>query len=167
MIPLKDTYEIINRYRKTYPVDVNGLCAALGIPVERVPLDNSISGKLTSHGNNQYVITVNSRQSKTRQRFTIAHELGHAILHNGLIGDGITDNAVYRANVTNPCSKIGPAEETEANKFAANLLMPAEAIIELEDRGLEPQQIADELEVSLSAFQVRRSSNQNRARVVR
>jgi len=65
MIPLKDTYEIINRYRQTCPVDVESLSAALGIPIDRVPMDATISGKITNHGNDRLAIIVNSKHSKT------------------------------------------------------------------------------------------------------
>jgi len=164
MIPLKDTYEIINRYRQTCPVDVESLSAALGIPIDRVPMDATISGKITNHGNDRLAIIVNSKHSKTRQRFTIAHELGHAVLHHHLIGDGITDNSAYRAEATTPHPKIGASEETEANKFAASLLMPAEAIIDLQNRGLEPKDIAARLGVSLSALEVRLSAGSRRRR---
>jgi len=161
MIPLKDSYQIVNRYRQRLPVDVASLAAELGIPVERVPMDNAISGKLTNHGD-RMSISVNSRHSRTRQRFTIAHEIGHAILHNYLIGEGITDNAAYRANGVAGNPNIGPREETEANKFASSLLMPAEAIIELQNQELNREQMAQALDVSPSALDVRLSATQRR-----
>jgi Zn-dependent peptidase ImmA (M78 family) len=143
---------------------VESLSAALGIPIERVAMDKSISGKITNLSDNQFKIIVNSKHSKTRQRFTIAHELGHAVLHNHLIGDGVTDNFAYRAVEATPHPNIGASEETEANKFAANLLMPAEAIIELQNRGLKSKEMAEALGVSQSALEVRQSAGSRRKR---
>ena len=64
-----------------------------------------------------YVIEINNRHSENRRRFTLAHEISHYLLHRNEIGDGITDDALYR-------SKLGDHIETEANRLAAQLLMP-------------------------------------------
>jgi Zn-dependent peptidase ImmA (M78 family) len=74
---------------------------------------------------NQSIIAVNRLHPVTRQRFTMAHELGHLILNhkgNFFIDRGLIN---YRD------SKSGTGEdiqEREANAFAAELLMPEEML---------------------------------------
>jgi Zn-dependent peptidase ImmA (M78 family) len=68
-------------------------------------------------------IFVNTAQPLDRQRFTLAHEIGHAYLHkdNGAL-PAIVD---FRAEMDHPQSE----KEKEANQFAAALLMPREPFI--------------------------------------
>ena len=61
---------------------------------------------------------------KTRQRFTIAHEISHFILHRHLLRSGIQDDVLYRSNQSD---KI----EWEANALASDILMPAEIVKKL------------------------------------
>ena len=57
-----------------------------------------------------------------RQRFTIAHELGHALLHEG---DELHVDHGFSVNFRSPRSSEGTSvEEVEANTFAATLLIP-------------------------------------------
>ena len=121
--------ELINHFSMRSPVDVIGLSAALGVEVREAFLDDDISGTL-ENTESGYVITVNALHPETRRRFTIAHELGHYILHRDLIGDGINDNKAYRSvrfeNYLN--TAIGPKQETQANQFAVSVLMPQDLI---------------------------------------
>jgi Zn-dependent peptidase ImmA (M78 family) len=73
----------------------------------------------------QTIIGINSTHSNVRQRFTIAHEIGHLVLHEGEL---FVDQAV-RVNFRDKRSSLAEnRQEIEANKFAAELLMPAEMI---------------------------------------
>lgn len=93
-------------------------------------MDDKISGLLKKE-NRGYSIKVNSTHSINRKRFTIAHEIGHFMLHDDLIGDGISDNLAYRSfheDHQDNNSKIQQEHETEANRFAAMLLMPEHLI---------------------------------------
>jgi len=65
---------------------------------------------------------VNSRHHPNRRRFTIAHELGHFRLHRGV---AIHIDEDFRVNLRDEDSSKGVSwEEVEANRFAAELLMP-------------------------------------------
>jgi len=68
------------------------------------------------------VIGINSRHSPMRRRFSIAHEIGHLVLHDeeSLHVDAWTPFA-YR---TDKSSEGTDPREIEANQFAAELLMP-------------------------------------------
>ena len=67
-------------------------------------------------------IFVNLSESLNRQRFTIAHEIGHIVLHS-IDAAGIVD---LRQNIDAPNDQ----KEIEANQFAAALLMPRERFMQ-------------------------------------
>jgi Zn-dependent peptidase ImmA (M78 family) len=92
---------------------------------QRMAMD--VSGVLLREGS-QRVIGVNKDHAAVRQRFTIAHELGHLELHRGR--PLILDTAV-RINFRDTVSGLATdREEVEANRFAAALLMPERMIMQ-------------------------------------
>jgi hypothetical protein len=92
------------------PVDVERIAFREGLRVVRKHL-GAADGFIDDN-----VLTVNADHARTRQRFTMAHELGHLVLH----GDGTDDNS-----------------EREADQFASALLIPREmlrhAVAEIQD----------------------------------
>ena len=159
-IGLTEQLELINSFRKTAPVNVEGLAKALGISVRRPFLPEDVSGMIEKAGGDAgYMISVNAGDPLSRQRFTIAHELGHFMLHRHLLGDGIDEDRAYRSlpNGKYRNTRIGAAEETEANKFAANLLMPYELIERLKqtENLTSPPELAKRLVVSEQAMSIR------------
>ena len=128
-LKLSDQWEILNEARDRVPVPVKSLPAMLGLELRAAFLNSGISGMLEKK-DDSFLLTVNATDPDTRQRFTLAHELGHYMLHRHLVGDGLDDDRAYRSTEVGKYHNtlIGPKEETEANKFAANLLMPREAI---------------------------------------
>lgn len=99
----------------TQPLDVEGLASSIGIKVFKEALSPDISGYLKRQGG-AWIIGVNSLHHPRRQRFTIAHELGHFFLHRNL-GE-FEDRALFRKE------NQRSGREYEANDFAARLLMP-------------------------------------------
>lgn len=97
------------------PLDLSGLCHVLGIGIRYIPLENNISGKL-HHDGSRWLINVNSLHHPRRQRFTIAHELGHYFLHRDS-QDSYEDTTFHRG-------KNYTTKELEADNFAGALLMP-------------------------------------------
>ena len=115
----------------------NALLAQAGVTAPRVPVDRII----TSHGitlepsaslgdvsglvlrrGKEIIIGVNKKQAPVRQRFTLAHELAHALLHPG---KEVRFDKDFRVNLRSEASGLGvDVEEIEANFFAACLLMP-------------------------------------------
>lgn len=124
-----DEWKALTETQKSLPVDVHGLPERLGINFRVANLADGISGMLEKDRDG-YLISVNAADPLTRQRFTLAHEIGHYMLHRNLIGDGLDDDRAYRSAQIGKYHNtfIGPAEETEANKFAANLLMPKKMV---------------------------------------
>jgi len=115
------------------PVRVEALIEALGIELDaRAELEASISGNIQRRSDGTYVIRTNQREHDYRRRFTMAHELGHYILHRSILDQmgGTNDTTMYRTEIKAPVynSQISKLHEQQANSFAANLLMPEEAV---------------------------------------
>lgn len=147
---------LIDQFSAEIPVRVGALAEELGLGVLRSTLQPGISGQIGPSDDYAagYVIKVNRHESKSRQRFTIAHEIGHYILHRDKIGLGITDTVLYR-------SRLSSNLEVEANRFAANLIMPMPKIREKLlvvgrkiDRSVA-KEFADIFDVSADAMEIR------------
>jgi len=112
---------------KAPPVNTDRLAAHLGVTIALEGLDAEVSGVLYRHPQ-RTVIAVNQAHAGTRQRFTVAHEFGHLILHQGRAV--IVDHIVRaRVNLRDSRSSLATErEEIEANQFAASLLMPAQFV---------------------------------------
>lgn len=100
---------------ETAPLDVEALTELLGIDFLCVPMADEVSGSLT-HQDERWVMKVNALHHPNRQRFTVAHELAHFARHRGYKTD-FTDQNFFRNGDSTPM-------ESEANKFAGDLLMP-------------------------------------------
>lgn len=75
----------------------------------------------------RWAIVVNQENAEVRQRFTIAHELGHLLLHRYTTPHA---DAGYKVRFRDQKSSAGSVrEEIEANQFAAELLMPEDLIL--------------------------------------
>lgn len=109
------------------PVDVERLAAHLGVVISRSTFrDGDVSGMLVRQDGRSPVVGVNDAHSSHRQRFTIAHEFGHLLLHPGR--EVVLDRPV-RVNLRDKTSSTATdREEIEANAFAASLLMPADLV---------------------------------------
>ena len=151
-----DQIRLVYQAMGTAPVDVNNLAKALGLYLHEAFLGDQISGML-EFKNGQYKISVNADHPKTRKRFTVAHELGHYLLHKDLIGDGIDDTIAYRSEDIGKYhnTDIGPYEETQANKFAASLLMPSKLVIAAFESGSDISQMAADFMVSEQSMEYR------------
>jgi len=110
------------------PVDVEGISRSVGLKVIDFPFQEDISGVLVLDEEGA-TIGYNPNESNVRKRFSIAHELGHFILHARNSTSGMfMDKLLFRKNITTYSSKEEEIER-EANYFAANLLMPAQLVI--------------------------------------
>jgi Zn-dependent peptidase ImmA (M78 family) len=115
--------ELIRRFQESVPVRLASLAKELGLRVISSTLPTGISGEIRP-ANGTFVISVNRHDSERRQRFTVAHEISHYLLHREQIGSGITDDVLYR-------SSLSDSREAEANRLAAQILMPREKVQEL------------------------------------
>lgn len=123
--------EVLQELRiREAPIPVEQVALKLGLQVERATLGDDVSGLLVvqdGHG----VIGVSSAQALVRQRFTIAHEIGHFLLHKEKMPVFIDKQFFkpYLAAFRDSTSSTGEDRmEREANSFAAALLMPASMV---------------------------------------
>jgi Zn-dependent peptidase ImmA (M78 family) len=143
---------------RSAPVDPVALADRLGVEVRPEIASDDISGGLYRVGGTA-VIGVNARHHPNRQRFTIAHELGHLLLHeqdefvdHGYVMEG-TDLRAPRFMRNQISGEAIDVREMEANAFAANLLMPRH-FIEKEVRDLPLPVRSDEVENLARKFKV-------------
>ena len=108
------------------PIDPVVLADAHGIMVHNaVFAEDGISGLIAKRGDN-VTLLVNANDAPVRKRFTIAHELGHLLLHlnDTQHGDFIDTDLLRTADPFNEVPLEHKREEVQANQFAAALLMP-------------------------------------------
>ena len=113
---------------RTSPVPVDKIAKGLGAQLRFSPLDPQLAGMIYISDDTP-IIGVNSLQHPNRQRFTIAHEIGHLELHRHMISGKVhvdKDFPVQFAGLNRDGnSALGTEKiEVEANQFAAELLMP-------------------------------------------
>ena len=126
--------EIVQRYMAQPPVNVVQIIRDLGIRFRSQPMRDGKSGYI-EHEDGQFTITVNSSEGSQRQRFTAAHELAHYLLHRDLLvergGLARHDDSLFGEFASNnPAQPFRPSHEVEANKLAAQIIMPKEAVSE-------------------------------------
>lgn len=145
------------------PVPIEQLAERAGAVVRYAPFDGQMSGLLCrSEDGNGAVIGVNSRHPTVRQRFSIAHELGHLVLHEPAFQ--IDQHAFVSFRDSESSSATDP-HEIEANQFAAALLMPAALLRECveqlgENADVEESigRLARRFDVSTQAMTIRLTS---------
>lgn len=147
---------VIAPFLTSAPVKVAGIARALGIEVKSATLKPKISGQIQPSDSSEsgYRIRINRHEPKVRQRFTVAHEIGHYLLHRNHIGEGLEDTILYR-------STLSDAREAEANRLAADLIMPKPLVLKLArelGRPLDSESVAslaNLFEVSEAAMRIR------------
>ena len=155
MTPIPESTGLtIGKYQTQAPVNVLAIAHDLGINVwQQDSLTPPVSGMLCpdkiNGGISGFSIIVRKSDSPERKRFTVAHEIAHFILHREQANGGITDDEMYR-------SGLSSREETEANKLAADILMPYSLVSSLVSSGHRTvPELAKKLGVSKTAMNIR------------
>lgn len=132
----------------TIPLDVEGLIRSLGVKVKYEPMSDDVSGHLELVGNG-WEVAINSLHHPKRQRFTLAHELAHYILHRWKCQSFTDTTKLFRNSESS-------LEETEANQYAAKLLMPEKEFRHFVDNvSKKIDDIANHFDVSAYAVRIR------------
>ena len=150
----------IEKHSQTAPVNVEQIIRDLGIELDKkAELDPEVSGQLERLEDGLYKVSTNKAEHYFRQRFSMAHELGHYLLHLDLVGDGVDDTKMYRSELKGNFhnSKISRAHETEANKFAAKLLTPKHLVDALWETDQNVKSLAAKFQISVRAMEIRLS----------
>jgi Zn-dependent peptidase ImmA (M78 family) len=131
-------------------VNERSVAALYGIKVDEDCFDNNeLSGVLDLTGD-VATITINSKHNQERQRFTIAHEIGHYLLHYRSTDKGFLDTTLYTFQ-----DKITNKIEAEASRFAAALLMSSDVIQDELTQVSDLYDLANRFKVFPAAMQIR------------
>jgi Zn-dependent peptidase ImmA (M78 family) len=118
-----DANDVLNKHWDgTLPVDPKRIARAMDVEVVQEVGMNDYSG-LVEIKNGQSVIHYDVTESPVRQRFTIAHEVGHIAL-----GHLHTGEAHFRDPPDHFTTNQRRPKEAAANAFAAELLMPTRIV---------------------------------------
>ncbi|MBO0347196.1 ImmA/IrrE family metallo-endopeptidase [Roseibium sp. CAU 1637] len=114
-----ETRKALDEYLSEHPVKLGAIAKRLGVKVLLSTLPRGTSGQIGQE-DGEFVIRINRHEAKYRQRFTLAHELAHFLLHKErIIADGgWSENVLLRS---------GQPEniEYEANRLASDLVIPS------------------------------------------
>jgi IrrE N-terminal-like domain len=155
VLPQVTAGQIIAKYQASAAVDVVAIARELGLSVWQMHLRPAeVSGKIfrdpLNGGPSGFSIVVNAGEPPERQRFTVAHEIAHFILHRAQLENGeVVDDTMYRSGLSGD-------EEKAANLLAAEILMPLPLIQKLVNEGTkEVDLLAAKLQVSPAAMKIR------------
>lgn len=149
------TSNIVIDYKiKTAPIPIEEIIKKIGLNIFEYNLGDDVSGVLVIT-NNQGTIGYNPKDNYLRQRFTMAHELGHFVMHkenaaNELFVD--KDFLFKKFRNANTYTPLEKRQEQEANAFAAALLMPKSFI----DFEMDKEELSALTEVELVSELARR-----------
>ncbi|WP_145129954.1 ImmA/IrrE family metallo-endopeptidase [Pseudomonas sp. URMO17WK12:I11] len=129
------------------PVDAKAIAQKMGIEVRPAEPGSRESGHYV-YRDGAPLITYNPSETTVRQRFTIAHEIGHHV--NGDIDAPRDTDRQMSASVRDP-------REVAANRFAAALLMPAALVKHMifEEKVTDLKRLANAFGVSTAAMEYR------------
>jgi len=142
-------------------VNLKRVARSLGATIKYVPLDNKLSGSIFID-NDTAKIAVNSFHPPNRQRFTIAHEIGHLVLHRQEFQNTIHVDKNFQMYRNEKSSRGTDRLEIQANSFASELLMPTFLLEKVvgnmqidmdDDKTIE--QLAKKFKVSTTSFKFR------------
>ena len=139
---------VLGRYKSEVPVRLGALAAELGLEVFKSTLRPGISGLIepSASASSGYRIKINRHEIVERQRFTLAHEIAHFLLHRFEIGKGVVDDTLYR-------SALSSRKEVEANKLASQIIMPLPSV-RLADEELSHLPVDEKVETLAKRFRV-------------
>lgn len=125
---------------------ISSILKEYNITVDLWPIQmQKFSGCLWKN-NDEWTIVINARQAPQRKLFTLAHELGHYFLHSHIKTQ--FSCSFFSATPT-------PRLEQEANRFAAELLMPTEQVLRWGEKDGSATRAARYFGVSEEAMQYR------------
>lgn len=139
---------LMNNDMLKIPVDVLKLAKLNDIRVYEADLEKNISGAIRYDKEaKKFEILINKNDSPVRQRFTIAHELGHFFLHKEILeNEKIHIDIMYR---------MPDEKEKEVDYFAGALLMNKILLEKVYDEDTSILDLAQLFKVSVSAMTVR------------
>lgn len=161
--PKQEAKRILEKFEITRPpVPIEKIARGLSAQIRFSPLDDEISGMIYIK-NDIPIIGVNSLHHPNRQRFTIAHECGHLLLHRELMTQEVHVDKKFQVLRRDDKSATGTERiEIQANQFAADVMMPhafllhalGDQAIDIEDSALI-KRLAQKFKMSEDAIKIR------------
>lgn len=141
------------------PVPVEKLARRLGVQVRYAPFDGDISG-MAHIREGVRILGVNNLHHPHRQRFTLAHELGHLVLHPAELHRQVhlDKGSLHRDSLS---AQGTDAFERSANAFASELLIPRRLLDQFVDPRMDLEddeavaKLARKFRVSVAAMHFR------------
>ena len=163
MYKIDDIRTIVNGLRTLFPeLSINEILENFESAVEKFGVQvkyafmegesQNVSGYLMAE-NNKPVIVLNAEENTRRQRFTLAHELGHLILHwQWLPGEQISlEDGIFEVSFRkNDIHSYTPEEnlrEEDANTFAGEFLIPVDEVKKFSEEIVDKTKLAKELSI--------------------
>ena len=147
---------LLNNDMYKIPVDIIKIANTNDIKIYEGDLEKKVSGAIRyDKVNDKYEILINKNDAKVRQRFTIAHELGHYFLHKEYLkSEEILIDIMYRT-VEMTDNEDDKKREREVDYFAGAILMNRTLLRKAYEENHSIQELADIFNVSVSAMTVR------------
>lgn len=118
--------DILDKYwNRCFPIDIISIANNIIVQIKNKnykisvqPItEKSVSGRCFFDGN-KFICQYNINEHRLRQRFVVAHELGH------IACDHINSNKIKIDDINTKYD----SDEIEANKFATSILMPEDSV---------------------------------------
>lgn len=149
----QETLEIYGWDGDSLPIEPAVIAQWLGVDTFTATLANEVAGALVLSPGHDPAIMLNRGDSRNRQRFTCAHELGHYIQR---LNEGRADVEEEVLDFRDTIARQGTnLDEIFANAFAAELLMPEALLRKLRREGLTVSALAGRFDVSGEAMTYR------------
>ena len=164
-------YELIKKieemgFKLSVPIDIEAILNFLEIRYDIKPdfKKVKVTGSISVQNGEPYIwVNPMKNTTKERRRFTLAHELGHFMLHIAPLDNFNNFQEIKDQNISFNRDDNWDYKEMEANSFAAQLLMPAKLVEEqvqlLIDKSITKEDIIDHLakhfNVSIQATEYR------------
>lgn len=151
----KDVRGKIEDVLSEYPVKLGEIAKRLGVKVLLSTLPRGTSGQIGQE-DGEFIIRINRHEAKHRQRFTLAHELAHFLLHRDKIvaEGGWSENVLLRSGQPESI-------EYEANRLASDLVIPSDKLQQATEEYTGPmtseviEDLAKRFGVSTAAMEIK------------
>ena len=143
------------------PVDIKSICRASGVNTYMRLLPDNLSGMIVKHSDQDDADAfIDEGEPEVRQRFTLAHELGHFIERTQVAQDGEFGFKEIRSNAPGKAAYF--PHEFFADEFAGSVLMPEKKVKEFQDKKMGIDEMAEQFQVSVAAVKQRIKSLKER-----
>ncbi len=128
-------------YSLSAPINVESFVKVIGGEIiKSTDLPYNISGCVKKVDDTSFCIYVRNTEAENRRRFTVAHELGHLFFDMGFVTDPETWKKIPSGTSYNRSVNYY-AQESVANVFAAEFLMPKNEFISVFNKNIKDSMV--------------------------